>query len=174
MNKPQMYRRRRPLVRAIRWLGESNCKAVFNFLGLEHPEDEMDHSLIHFDSCWFGQETAEPGDWIVAAEGGGHGKYTDAEFRAHFEVDDYETETGHLVTCLAIAMGPDGADPDCCGPNAPVVEPHCDGFPTGCPTKVTVPPAPPHHGGGFRCGCFDDTDMTEEEIDRALAESEEP
>lgn len=37
----------------------------------------------------------------------------------------------------------------------PVVEPHCDGFPTTCPNPVTVPPAPPHHDGGIRCGCYD-------------------
>jgi hypothetical protein len=37
-----------------------------------------------------------------------------------------------------------------------VVAPHCDGFPTTCPNPVTVPPAPPHHGGGIRCGCYDD------------------
>ena len=27
--------------------------------------------------------------------------------------DDYEATTGHLITCLAVAMGPEGADPDC-------------------------------------------------------------
>lgn len=42
------------------------------------------------------------------------------------------------------------ADPD------PVVEPHCDGFPTTCPNPVSVPPAPPHHDGGIRCGCYDE------------------
>jgi hypothetical protein len=38
----------------------------------------------------------------------------------------------------------------------PVVEPHCDGFPVTCPNRVAVLPAPPHHDGGVRCGCFDD------------------
>jgi hypothetical protein len=37
----------------------------------------------------------------------------------------------------------------------PVIEPHCDGFPTTCPNPVTVPPAPPRHDGGIRCGCYD-------------------
>jgi hypothetical protein len=40
--------------------------------------------------------------------------------------------------------------------DADPVAPHCDGFPTICPNPVTVPPAPPHHGGGIRCGCYDE------------------
>ena len=38
----------------------------------------------------------------------------------------------------------------------PVIEPHCDGFPGTCPNRVNVPPAPPHHDGGTRCGCYDE------------------
>jgi len=37
-----------------------------------------------------------------------------------------------------------------------VIEPYCDGFPTTCPNPVTVAPAPPHHDGGIRCGCYDE------------------
>jgi hypothetical protein len=37
-----------------------------------------------------------------------------------------------------------------------IIAPYCDGFPTTCPNPVTVPPAPPHHDGGIRCGCYDD------------------
>ncbi|MGW5477657.1 hypothetical protein [Streptomyces sp. NPDC004008] len=37
-----------------------------------------------------------------------------------------------------------------------IVAPHCDGFPTTCPNPITVPPAPPHHDGGIRCGCYDE------------------
>ncbi|MGW5429985.1 hypothetical protein ACWET9_22645, partial [Streptomyces sp. NPDC004059] len=36
-----------------------------------------------------------------------------------------------------------------------VVAPHCDGFPSTCPNPIPVPPAPPYHDGGFRCGCYD-------------------
>lgn len=36
-----------------------------------------------------------------------------------------------------------------------VIAPYCDGFPDTCPSPVTVPPTPPHHGGGIRCGCYD-------------------
>jgi hypothetical protein len=57
--------------------------------------------------------------------------------------DDYRT------TAPAVVAQPDGEAED-------AVAPHCDGFPTTCPNPITVPPAPPHHGGGIRCGCFDE------------------
>jgi hypothetical protein len=41
-----------------------------------------------------------------------------------------------------------------------VIEPYCEGFPDTCPNKVTVEPAE-HHGGGVRCGCFDEDGTTE-------------
>jgi hypothetical protein len=48
------------------------------------------------------------------------------------------------------AGGAQQSEPD------PAVEPHCDGFPTTCPNRITVPPNPPHHDGGIRCGCYDE------------------
>ncbi|OQQ13022.1 hypothetical protein B0675_40095 [Streptomyces sp. M41(2017)] len=38
----------------------------------------------------------------------------------------------------------------------PEVAEYCLGFPDGCPTLIPVPPAPPVHDGGFRCGCYDE------------------
>ena len=32
----------------------------------------------------------------------------------------------------------------------------CPGFPERCPNLRLVPPDPPRHGGGVRCGCGDD------------------
>ena len=32
----------------------------------------------------------------------------------------------------------------------------CPGFPDTCPNLRTVPPDPPKHQGGVRCGCADD------------------
>ncbi|MFF9003616.1 hypothetical protein ACF1GW_38625 [Streptomyces achromogenes] len=32
----------------------------------------------------------------------------------------------------------------------------CPGFPDTCPNLRTVPPDPPRHSGGVRCGCADD------------------
>jgi hypothetical protein len=32
----------------------------------------------------------------------------------------------------------------------------CPGFPEKCPNLLTVPPDPPKHNGGVRCGCADD------------------
>lgn len=32
----------------------------------------------------------------------------------------------------------------------------CPGFPENCPNLRPVPPDPPRHGGGVRCGCADD------------------
>lgn len=44
----------------IEWRGEENCEEVFQFLGLEHPEDGLDHSAIHHEGM-----TALPGDSFV-------------------------------------------------------------------------------------------------------------
>lgn len=49
---------------AIKWEGESNCEAVFEFLGWEHPEDEMDHSLINVSMYPNGVLETET-DWSV-------------------------------------------------------------------------------------------------------------
>jgi hypothetical protein len=53
---------RKPVeVEAIQWIGESNCPEVFAFLGMEHPEDELDHSVIYLDD----DQEAKPRDWII-------------------------------------------------------------------------------------------------------------
>jgi hypothetical protein len=81
------YRSRPAEVTAIRWLGEPNCEEVSAFLGLEHPDDELDHSLIYLPDD--GQEAA-PGDWIVRDEDGVYDVFTDTAFRAEFEAPGHE------------------------------------------------------------------------------------
>lgn len=57
--------RKKPVeIEAVQWHGESNCREVFEFLGLEHSEDEMDHSEIHIETLE-GMMTARQGDWII-------------------------------------------------------------------------------------------------------------
>lgn len=63
---------------AIRWLGVDNCEEVFAFLGLEHSDDEADHSVIYLPTD--GSEV-KPGDWIVPDEDGDYRTFTDAEYR---------------------------------------------------------------------------------------------
>ncbi|MFH8813050.1 hypothetical protein ACH4GZ_38625 [Streptomyces hygroscopicus] len=40
-------------------------------------------------------------------------------------------------------------------PAVATIEP-CPRFPEGCPNLRAVPPNPPEHDGGVRCGCADD------------------
>jgi hypothetical protein len=58
------YRKKPVVIEAVKWTGEDNCLEVFEFLGLEHSEDEMDHSEIHIDTLE-GTMTAQQGDWII-------------------------------------------------------------------------------------------------------------
>jgi hypothetical protein len=58
------YRKKPVVIEAVQWHGESNCQETFDFLGLEHPEDEMDHSVIHIETLE-GMMTAQPGDFII-------------------------------------------------------------------------------------------------------------
>jgi hypothetical protein len=58
------YRKKPVVIEAVQWHGESNCQEVFDFLGLEHSEDELDHSEIHIETLE-GTMTARPGDWII-------------------------------------------------------------------------------------------------------------
>lgn len=79
------YRPRAIRVEAVRWLGEENCEEVFAFLDMEHPEGELDHSVIHLDSG-----DAHPGDWIVRCVEQAYWDYealTAKEFEAEFEED---------------------------------------------------------------------------------------
>lgn len=55
------YTRKAVPVEAIQWHGETNCQQVFDFIGWEHPDDELDHSVIHLDN----DQEAHPGDWII-------------------------------------------------------------------------------------------------------------
>jgi hypothetical protein len=85
MNQPDRYRHRRPAeVDAIQWTGETNCPAVFAFLGFEHPDDETDHGVIHFDTPT-GTATAQHGDWILRNERGEYGLCTADLFAAAYE-----------------------------------------------------------------------------------------
>lgn len=94
-----------------------------------------------------------------------------------FEADLAETEDGidqmmaegepvqdECTNCKGSGLDPrsngEFVCPDCASAETedePIVEPYCDGFPDTCPNKIEVAPAPPHHGGGVRCGCYDDT-----------------
>lgn len=66
---------------AVRWLGEQNCEEAFALLGLEHYDDETDHTVIYLPDDG---SKIEPGDWIVRDENGDCKGYTDAEYRAKF------------------------------------------------------------------------------------------
>lgn len=70
-------------VEAVRWLGEQNCEEVFAFLGLEHSEEEMDHTVIHLD---YGD--AHHGDWIIRLPEGSYYDYdvlSEEEFAVEYE-----------------------------------------------------------------------------------------
>jgi hypothetical protein len=58
------YRKRPVVIEAIQWTGPETCESVFAFLGMEHPDDEADHSVIHIPTLE-GTMTAQPGDWII-------------------------------------------------------------------------------------------------------------
>jgi coenzyme F420-reducing hydrogenase beta subunit len=77
---PARFIRRPVEVDAVQWLGESNCVEVFDFLGWEHPEDELDHSLIYVDDG-----EAKPGDWIVRTPDGEHVAVPADRFAAIYE-----------------------------------------------------------------------------------------
>lgn len=101
----------------------------------------MDRQL---NACGFSSETiaAEYETDAALAEAGND--LADPYFTAA-----WKAEEAHRAADWEAQHQTEEADPD------PVVEPHCDGFPTTCPNPVTVPPAPPHHNGGIRCGCYD-------------------
>lgn len=63
------YRKKPIEIEAVQWIGEQNCAEAFGFLGLEHPEDELDHSEIHIDTLE-GTMTAQQGDWIIRGVAG--------------------------------------------------------------------------------------------------------
>jgi hypothetical protein len=58
-----LYRKKPVVVEAVRWDG-GNCDEVFAFLGMPHPDDELDHSQIHIPTLE-GTMTASPGDWLI-------------------------------------------------------------------------------------------------------------
>lgn len=97
------YRRRGYTVSAIRWLGEENCEEVFAFLGLEHPDDELDHEAIHFENPDGTLDTVFPGEWVVAdGQRAGHRAYQDRRFQVTFEsAEEAADEHVYLSTgCL--------------------------------------------------------------------------
>jgi hypothetical protein len=65
------FRKKPVVIEAVQWHGESNCQEVFDFLGLDHPEDEMDHGEIHIHTLE-GIMSAQPGDWIIQGVQGEH------------------------------------------------------------------------------------------------------
>lgn len=92
------YRVRPQEVEAVQWLGEVNCEEVFKFLGLEHPEDELDHSTITMPVYPDGRlEVVEdrgvindymecqPGDWFTKNAKGEVRAYANEVFLAEFE-----------------------------------------------------------------------------------------
>lgn len=87
-----VYRRRAYTVHAVQWRGEENCEEVFAFLGLDHPDDELDHDCIHFETVDGRIDTLFPGDWAVS-EGHGPERWTNERFHAAFEA--YDTSEEH-------------------------------------------------------------------------------
>lgn len=83
MNSPTTFRTRSVQVEAIRWTGPENCEAVFEFIGWEHPDDELDHSRLF--GLGDGDDTAEPGNWIVRVSDGHFRVLADEEFTAKYE-----------------------------------------------------------------------------------------
>lgn len=77
------YRTRPIEVTAVRWTGEDNCEEVFAFLGWDHPDDEIEHTLIVGLGA-DGKQEATPGDWIIHDDGI-YEVFTDIAFRAEFE-----------------------------------------------------------------------------------------
>ena len=59
-----LYRKKPVVIEAVQWDGIGNCAEVFAFLGMDHPSDEGDHSVIHIPTLE-GVMTAIPGDWII-------------------------------------------------------------------------------------------------------------
>ena len=59
-----LYRKKPIEIEAVQWRGEDNCQEVFTFVGMEHPEDETDHSAIFIDTLE-GLMRADVGDWII-------------------------------------------------------------------------------------------------------------
>lgn len=99
------YRRKEYTISAVRWLGEENCEEVFAFLGLEHPDDELDHTQIHFDNPDGGTDTAEIGDWIVAdGKRAGHSVCKDIWFRAMFEEEEPGPTAEDIVGSHRLAL----------------------------------------------------------------------
>lgn len=86
------YRPRPVTVEAIQWLGVQNCEEVFAFIGWEHSDDELDHSQI-LGIGEDGEDTADPGDWIVRHPDRGFEVLSDVEFKAAFEPDVPESFT---------------------------------------------------------------------------------
>lgn len=78
------YRKRSPEVEAVQWTGRENCEQVFAFLGMEHPEDELDHGVIHF-LAHEDTETATPGDWIIREADGEFSLCSATAFAAAYE-----------------------------------------------------------------------------------------
>ncbi|MFB7162316.1 hypothetical protein [Streptomyces sp. NPDC056242] len=53
------------MIEAVQWHGESNCAEVFAFVGLEHPDDEMDHGEIYVTTVHGETAIVRPGDWVI-------------------------------------------------------------------------------------------------------------
>lgn len=101
VSEAKRFRRKALDVEAIQWVGEANCEEVFEWLGMEHPEDEMDHSVIYV-GVWSdgvlelgGGRPDSPsvlelveGCWLTRDSEGGVRAYADGTFRAEFEEEE--------------------------------------------------------------------------------------
>ena len=68
MSKPQKFRKRPIAVEAMRYTAET-CRAIHEWIGLEHGEDSSPCGVLGIDipGAW---SEAEPGDWVLrGAEG---------------------------------------------------------------------------------------------------------
>jgi hypothetical protein len=89
---PVAHYLRKPIeVHAIQWHGETNCEAVFAFIGWEHPDDELDHSVIYLDD----DQEAHPGDWIVRDPEGGYHAINPDRFADLYEPAPTPPATGN-------------------------------------------------------------------------------
>lgn len=79
--------RNRPFeVTAIQWVGESNCREAFAFVGLDHADwaDDTGHFELHIPNR-LDTVTARHGDWLVKDADGEITVMRPAEFDARFE-----------------------------------------------------------------------------------------
>jgi hypothetical protein len=134
-------------------------------LALLHCEEEPEAHPPHDN--WLVEWREQGGDWNVAYPTSDHGRALDRLARGRADSPEWQWRLVRDRTIYTVVPEPgeevddtdltEGDIDRMLAEAEPTVEPYCDGFPDTCPNKIEVVPAPPHHGGGVRCGCYDDT-----------------